>query len=309
MFDTIRQRASTGKNENNEEYFDAKSTWVCRLGSVKKDIGSDLGDAGDARVNEMASYEKLSLGDALNTTSDPRQRRIRFLNVDEASETIEQRIVAYCTRLDSLNENQMNTVKDVFLEYKSVFSELPGCTDAYEHHITPLQEKQYIKKSYPVPISQRVAVNSEIQRMLNMGIIERSESPYCNPLRIVEKKSGEVRVCLDARFLNRVISSDNECPPRIEDIIQHHEGIQYMSTTDLISGYWQVRLTKESRKFTAFLHQGTLYHFIRVPFGFKIAGNGFIRALSLAIGVQLSDVITCYIDDILVRSRSFDQHI
>ena len=78
--------------------------------------------------------------------------------------------------------------------------------------------------------------------MLELDIVERSKSPYCNPLRIVEKKNREVRVCLDARFLNMAIMSDNECPPRIEELLQRFEAARFWSTTDLVQGYWQVPL-------------------------------------------------------------------
>ena len=52
------------------------------------------------------------------------------------------------------------------------------------------------------------AVDVEIQRMSEMGIIEHAKGLYCNPIRAVPKKNGEVRVCLDARFLNKQIESD-----------------------------------------------------------------------------------------------------
>ena len=88
---------------------------------------------------------------------------------------------------------------------------------------------------------------------------------------------------MDARFLNKIIASDNESPPRIEELVQKHEGAMFFSTTDLVKGYWQILLTEESRKYTAFLYKGQLYQFRRVPFGIKTAGAGFIRALERAL--------------------------
>ena len=154
---------------------------------------------------------------------------------------------------------------------------------------------------------QQAAVDREIENMLQQNIIERSCSEFCNPIRIV-KKSGEVRICLDARFLNKVIASDNESPPRIEELLQKHEGAIYFSTTDLVKGYWQIPLNPESKKYTAILYKGQLYQFKRVPFGIKTAGLGFIRALSRALHI-ISHFVTAYVVDVLIASKNFTGHL
>ena len=195
------------------------------------------------------------------------------------------------------------------MKYNILFSLAPGCTTVYQHPIVPTRDKIVVRKSYPVPLNQRAAVDAEIHRMLNLGIIERSQSQFCNPLRVVQKKNGEVRICLDARFLNAVILLDNECPPRIEELLQKFEGAQFLSTTDLVQGYWQVPLTDDAKKYTAFLHGSTLYQFTRIPFGIKTAGAGFIRALDVAIGHEFAEAVVCYIDDILIVSKTFGEHI
>lgn len=83
----------------------------------------------------------------------------------------------------------------------------------------------------------------------------------------------------------------------------------FFSTTDMNSGYWQIPLDEDSKQYTAFLFYGHLYEFNRIPFGLKTAGSGFIRALSIALGQELEEFISCYIDDILIASRSFVEHL
>ena len=80
-------------------------------------------------------------------------------------------------------------------------------------------------------------IELEIERMLKARIIERSTSSYCNPLRIVQRSDGNIRICLDARFINNIIESENEAPPRISEILQKFHGIKYISTSDLANGY------------------------------------------------------------------------
>ena len=138
--------------------------------------------------------------------------------------------------------------------------------------------------------------------MLNDGVIEYSNSPYCNPLRIALRKNDDVRICLDARFINETIESDNESPPLISELMQKFYGVTYMSTTDLANGYWQIPLHKESRIYTAFLYGSRMYQFCRIPFGIKMAGSAFMRALGLALEHQFNDVLTMCVDDMLIAS-------
>lgn len=56
--------------------------------------------------------------------------------------------------------------------------------------------------------------------MMENGVKERAVSQYCNPLRIVKKDDGSVRVCLDARLANKIIEDDHESPPLINEPLQ-----------------------------------------------------------------------------------------
>ena len=70
--------------------------------------------------------------------------------------------------------------------------------DSYVCELKIREHSPYMQRSYPVPFSKRRAVQEELDRMLEGDIIERSISPYSNPLVVVNKKDGKVRLCLDA---------------------------------------------------------------------------------------------------------------
>ena len=131
-----------------------------------------------------------------------------------------------------------------------------------------------------MPLAYRELVNGAINEMLLAGIIERSDSPYCNPLRIVVKNDKTVRVCLDARYVNEIIEFDHESPPLITELMQKFYGVRKMTITDLATGYCQIPLHQSCRKYTAFLHDSKMYHFCWISFGLKTAGSAFMRALN-----------------------------
>ena len=90
--------------------------------------------------------------------------------------------------------------------------------------------------------------------MMEGDIIERSVSPYSNPLVVVIKKDGRVRLCLDARKINQIIIPDRESPEPINKIFQKFSRVKYMTSLDLTAGYWQVPLAVESRRSVSYTH-------------------------------------------------------
>ena len=68
------------------------------------------------------------------------------------------------------------------------------------------------------------AASKEIQRMILEDIIERSSSPYTSPLVAIPKKDGQVRLCLDARELNKMLINDRTSPGEIEEKMKKFYG-------------------------------------------------------------------------------------
>ena len=67
-------------------------------------------------------------------------------------------------------------------------------------------------KGYLVPFKARDVMDSEIKEMLELGVIEKSVSPYSSPVVLVPKKDGSVRFCIDFRKLNKVTDlMQNQC--------------------------------------------------------------------------------------------------
>lgn len=208
-----------------------------------------------------------------------------------------------------LSDDQQAKFQFILDKFHDVFSDQPGCSKSYQHKLRIIPGKPVVKKSYPVPHALRELVHEEVQRMHEEGVIELSESDVCNPMRIVKKSDGKVRLCLDARFINVWIEGDNEKPPLISEVVQKFHGKRVFTLLDLTSGYWQIPLHPESRKYTAFLNGTTLYQFCRSPFGIKTSGSAFVRALNIAFGTDFDSFLTYYVDDLLVASNNINEHL
>ena len=113
--------------------------------------------------------------------------------------------------------------------------------------------KLIFSKPYPVPIHYREKVEKEINKMLKLGIIRPAQSNYISPMLVVPKKNGDIGLCLDGRKLNEKLMDDYESPPTVDQILLRCIKKPFMSSLDLTSSYWQIGLSEESKKYTAFM--------------------------------------------------------
>jgi hypothetical protein len=83
-----------------------------------------------------------------------------------------------------------------------------------------------------------------------------------------------------------------------------------MTSLDLPSAFLQIPLEASSRKYTAFLFDTNVYQFQRVPFGTKNSLEAFVRRLRKVLGSDVSSSIcACYVDDIVIFSKLFEEHL
>ena len=142
--------------------------------------------------------------------------------------------------------------------------------------------------------------------MLELKIIEVSNSPFSSPMCVVPKKDGKVRLCLDLRQLNKLVKYDAEPMPDIEAIYSKISKSKYFSKLDLTKGYWQIALSEDSKKYTAFTTNDGLFQFTVLPFGLVTAPAIFNRVMRKLLGDV--DNVEIFFDDILIHTETWNEH-
>jgi hypothetical protein len=145
--------------------------------------------------------------------------------------------------------------------------------------------------------------------MLEDGILEISNSPLLNALTVVQREGNKIRICVDTRKVNQYTVPDRECALPLQELLQQLNGACCMTSLDLSSAYLQIELHEDSRKYTAFLFDSTVYQYKRVLYGFRNLLPAFVRALKLALGGGTVEYVVFYIDDILIHSKTFEEHL
>jgi hypothetical protein len=156
--------------------------------------------------------------------------------------------------------------------------------------------------------AKREAMDSQIDSWLSLGVISPSKSPWGAPAFLVYR-NGKPRMVIDYRKLNEITIPDEFPLPRQEEILQALTGSQWLSTLDALAGFTQITIAKEDREKTAFRTHRGLHHFNRMPFGLRNGPSTFQRIMQGVLAPFLWIFALVYIDDIVVYSRTFEEHL
>ena len=212
-------------------------------------------------------------------------------------------------KLDNkLTEEMEMEMRTVLGFSQTLYSKEPGTFIGPLQHTIPVTTQHPVRrKQYPLPFSSQEILKKEVDYMESIGVIERSNSPYCSPVVLVGKPDGDTRVCLDYRELNKVTIFDAEPIPDIEELFIKLAKKKFFTKVDLSKGFWQIKIRPEDRPKTAFQAPQGLYQFTRMPFGLVTAPATFARMM------RLLDLEKCssmnFFDDILTASETWEQHL
>ena len=219
------------------------------------------------------------------------------------------------TLLSNLNLKHLNleekiAVQNVCAKYADIFY-LPGdtlkTTPIYNHKIHLKEHASPIyMKPYRLPHSQKPEIEKQIKNMLSQNIIEPCSSEWSSPVLLVPKKidttgQKKFRLVIDYRKLNNAIKDDKFPLPNITDILDSLSGCIYFTHLDLYQGFYNVKLDKHSRKYTAFC--SGQYQMTRMPMGLKTSPNSFSRMMNMAMAGLTYEKCLVYLDDVVVYGK------
>jgi len=202
-------------------------------------------------------------------------------------------------------------LREIIREYAAVFEEIPDGLPPYrgEPHVIELlpeaqPPRQIMSRLTP---KERVELEKQVAWLLKKGFISESNSPYGSPVLFVIKPSGEYRMCVDYRGVNKISVKSRYPLPRIDDLLDRLQGASVFSNLDLQAGYHQLLISEADRPKTAFLTPIGLFEYNVLSFGLCNAAGTFMRVMNKVFqGCQAYVVV--YMDDICIFSANMREH-
>ena len=188
-----------------------------------------------------------------------------------------------------------------------VFSPIPGLTRTVQHEIHLETAEPVRGKSYPVPVHLQIDFQKEVDKLLEMNVIQPSNSPYSFPVVMVKKPDNSYRMTIDYRRLNDVTVSDAEPACNVEEDLHKFTGCNFFSELDCTKAYYQIAMAESSMAYTAFPSHRGLMEFRRMPFGVKNACATYVRLMRIVLA-DLKDV-SFYFDNIIIFTKNFEDHL
>ena len=185
-----------------------------------------------------------------------------------------------------------------------------GCTDMAEHVIELLNTKPFKERFRCIAPPLVEEVREHIQEMLDGGTIRPSQSLWCNEVVLVWKKDDGLLFCINFCRLNSRTKKDAYPLPRMQETMESMVGARFFTTMDLKSGFWQVKMAKDSQQYTAFMVGSMgVYEFLRMPYGLCNAPATFQRLMQNCLGELNLTYALIYLDNVIVFSQTEEEHL
>lgn len=204
-----------------------------------------------------------------------------------------------CSASDTAKEKLvqlLETYHDVFSKHALDCGEVRG----FVHRIHLTDDRPFRLPYRRVPPAHYQKLRQVLSEMEEQGIIRKSVSEYASPLVLVWKRDGSLRICTDFRWLNARTIKDAHPLPHQSDCLVALGGNTLFSTMDLTSGFYNIPMAEEDKKYTAFATPVGLHEYNRMPQGLCNSPASFMRMMLSIFGDLNFSSLLCYLDDLLV---------
>lgn len=223
--------------------------------------------------------------------------------------------ISFDMKDSKLTSKQKTTLTSFLKRNRDIFAKdlsKLGETNVYEHSIDTHPDARPVRMPfYRANPNIQEEIRKHIDEMLANNIIEPSNSIWHYPVVMVKKRSGEWRFAVDYRKLNKITVPMSFPFPHLDTVFDatDHAKPHYFSSLDLRSGFWQIKMSDQSKHKAAFITQEGIYEWKRMHFGLMNAPISFQTVMTHVLrGLNFKSCLV-YVNDKLVFSQIFEEHL
>lgn len=242
----------------------------------------------------------------LNCRKEQNSYEILFYVVETSSQALLG--LQTCIELNLIKRiySVQNTLSKMLNEFTDLFNGI-GCMKLKYHIKLKENVTPKISPIRKVPLPLMNSLKNILDELENNEIIAKVSGPsdWIHPLVLVKKPNGQIRICMDPKFLNEAIKREHCVIETFEEISSKLKGAKYFTSLDATSGFYQIPLSEESANLCTVGTPFGRYKFLRLPYGVKSAPEVFHNTFK---NIFNFDGVAIYIDDILVWGETIEEH-
>ena len=207
---------------------------------------------------------------------------------------------------------------------KSLFYASPNAFSRHSEDVSCLPEADfsYIQefktddppavKLYKFDRQKSNLINNEINRLVNIGILEQSDSNVVTAnLLTVKKPDGSIRIVTDLRLVNKYTKPCNLALPDMREILQQLAGNKFYFKSDVVKAFWTSPVPKSQRRWYTVMNPKNrlVYQYKRMPMGHCHSAVHFQKMIDNILRKADTTNTFSYIDDVICGQKTEQQLI
>ncbi|XP_059223466.1 uncharacterized protein LOC131997116 [Stomoxys calcitrans] len=143
-----------------------------------------------------------------------------------------------------LNSAEKESLESLLVAERDIFNDIETPITQVEHYINISSHSPISTAPYRISRKIKMLLKHELEQMLLKSIITEIESSWAFPVVLIPKKDNKIRLCVDYRRLNAITTTDTYPLPMMDDFLHTAKTTPFMSTLNLRSGYWQIKVAE-----------------------------------------------------------------
>lgn len=211
------------------------------------------------------------------------------------------------------NPKRVAKIKKILRKFRKIFREKTQKGDRWKgepahfllkNNYVPQQDKMFAKRP-----EDHERTEKEVQQLAERDLVYRASGRWRANTVLLRKKDGTTRFAIDYRSLNSQSEVIAFPMPLISEIIANLHGTKFMSKVDFCDGFWSIPIDEESQELTGFATRSGMWKWKVCPQGYSGSPAIFQKAVFETLGDMAWKSAMPYIDDVIIYSKSFKDHL